>query len=93
MSLASIHYTRARHFSTLLMNVDPLPIGSILDRLKALGPRVQILHGIDALDIKGTLLENSGSLLSFDHIIFNHPHTGWEDCNRHAALIAHFFET
>jgi uncharacterized C2H2 Zn-finger protein len=29
----------------------------------------------------------------FDHIVFNHPHTGWEDMHRHAALLAHFLES
>lgn len=103
---------------------------AIVARLEALGSRVQVLHGVDALDIKGSLqaklLEKQRSEeadkvgdggttaaagggpaggtgageedgadavgTSFDHIIFNHPHTGWEDMHRHTALLAHFLE-
>lgn len=98
---------------------------AIVARLEALGSRVQVLHGVDALDIEGSLQakllekkkieetdkvgdggtgsstatgsastgeENTDAVTSFDHIIFNHPHTGWEDMHRHTALLAHFLE-
>lgn len=95
-------------------------------RLEALGPRVRVLHGVDALDIQESLRraqaqgvkkgrrsgpqeeqergvasataakkdsERAEALTVFDHVVFNHPHTGWEDMHRHTALLAHFLES
>ncbi len=94
-------------------------------RLEALGPRVRVFHGVDALDIQeslrqaqaqgvkkgkrgesqeqleagaanGTAAKDSKSTMAltvFDHVVFNHPHTGWEDMHRHTALLAHFLES
>jgi len=95
-------------------------------RLEALGPRVRVLHGVDALDIQESLRqakaqgakkgrrsgapeeqergaarataakkesESTKALTVFDHVVFNHPHTGWEDMHRHTALLAHFLES
>lgn len=89
-------------------------------RLEALGARVRVVYGVDALNILETLrrvqMEEGKSADSFrepphdsvsncartadghplevfDHVIFNHPHTGWEDIHRHRALLAHFLES
>lgn len=96
-------------------------------RLEALGPRVRVLHGVDALDVQESLRqaqaqaqgvkkekkgefqeqlkgrdandiaardsESTKALMVFDHVVFNHPHTGWEDMHRHTALLAHFLES
>lgn len=95
-------------------------------RLEALGPRVRVLHGVDALDIQESLRraqqrevkkrparvaqeepadeapsaapttktsERTEALAVFDHVVFNHPHTGWEDMHRHTSLLAHFLES
>ncbi len=75
---------------------------AIVARLLALGPRVRVRHGVDALAIPATLAstaaaaadeEEEAAAWAFDHIVFNHPHTGWEDMHRHAALLAHFLES
>lgn len=80
---------------------------AIVARLLALGPRVRVRHGVDALAITATLAAAAAAAAStstgggeevaepevFDHVMFNHPHTGWEDMHRHAALLAHFLES
>lgn len=75
---------------------------AIVGRLQALGPRVRVRHGVDALAIAATLHVDAGGqgkeegtagMGRFDHIVFNHPHTGWEDMHRHAALLAHFLQS
>lgn len=62
-------------------------------RLQALAPRVHVLHEVDALVISESLAvaEQAGAG-PFHHIIFNHPHTGFECVKRHQALCAHFLE-
>lgn len=81
---------------------------AIVARLLALGPRVRVRHGVDALAIAATLAAAAAAASTstgggeglereepevFDHVVFNHPHTGWEDMHRHAALLAHFLES
>lgn len=67
---------------------------STIKRLNQLAPRVHVLHGIDALAIweSLTLAEDGGAAGPFHHIIFNHPHTGYECAKRHQALCAHFLD-
>lgn len=66
---------------------------SNIRRLQALGARIKVLHGIDAMSIAADLQKDGGEEHRFDHIVFNHPHTGWEDINRHRALLAHFLDS
>lgn len=62
-----------------------------LDKLHKLRPgQVHVCHGVDGTAI-ATTLNCDDAPERFHHIIFNHPHTGWEDLNRHRALLAHFF--
>jgi hypothetical protein len=57
------------------------------------GPReswVHIVHDVDATRIESVL----GHLQrTFDDIIFNFPHLGFEDINRHQCLLAHIINS
>lgn len=51
---------------------------------------VQIIHGIDATkNIKSQLKDSCCKTLSFDYVVFNFPHLGYEDLKAHSSLIAH----
>lgn len=47
-------------------------------------------HGIDATKcLKSQLLSSACTTEVFDHIIFNFPHLGYEDCKAHSSLLGH----
>ena len=51
---------------------------------------VTVLHGIDATkELKAQLMNTPSEMTSFDHVIFNFPHLGYEDLKAHSSLIAH----
>lgn len=35
--------------------------------------------------------ESEGRVAQYDHVVFNHPHTGTEDLRRHRSFLGHFF--
>lgn len=72
----------------------------IVVALRSLG--VTVLHNVDAtaLDARvvepGTPSEMDGcgcpkQRRQYEHVIFNHPHTGTEDMRRHRSFLGHFF--
>lgn len=65
----------------------------IVTALRALG--VTVLHNVDAtaLDsrVTGVALPGDAGRPQFEHVIFNHPHTGTEDMRRHRSFLGHFF--
>jgi hypothetical protein len=85
-----------RFLSTSYDGVDDLrikypEIRSILLDLVSEG--AEVLHNIDAtvplspqLTIQGIATDEK-----FEHIFFNFPHLGFEDCNIHSSMIGHIF--
>lgn len=68
----------------------------IVAALRSLG--VNVLHNVDAtaLDARVTRIASTGGRTSqqrqlYEHVIFNHPHTGTEDMRRHRSFLGHFF--
>jgi hypothetical protein len=52
--------------------------------------QIQIFHEIDATKcLKSQLMSSPCTTENFDHIIFNFPHLGYEDCKAHSSLIGH----
>ncbi|CAM9822915.1 unnamed protein product [Sphacelaria rigidula] len=60
-------------------------------KLRALG--VTLVHNVDATALDSRVLLPGVSAPQYDHIIFNHPHTGTEDMRRHRSFLGHFFYT
>ena len=50
--------------------------------------KVQVFHEIDATKRLEPQLVSCPNEF-FDHIIFNFPHLGYEDCKAHSSLIGH----
>ena len=68
----------------------PDSIRSILKKLSN-HEQVHVMHGIDAsVCLKDQLLDVDSS---FDHIIFNFPHLGTEDCVLHMSMIGHIMHS
>ncbi|CAN0550200.1 unnamed protein product, partial [Ectocarpus sp. 12 AP-2014] len=69
----------------------------IVAALRSLG--VTVLHNVDATALDSRVLQASPSdrrrtqhqQQHFEHVIFNHPHTGTEDMRRHRSFLGHFF--
>ncbi|CAM9133729.1 unnamed protein product [Ectocarpus sp. 4 AP-2014] len=69
----------------------------IVAALRSLG--VTVLHNVDATALDSRVLQVSPSdrrrtqlqQQQFEHVIFNHPHTGTEDMRRHRSFLGHFF--
>lgn len=73
----------------------------IVAALRSLG--VTVLHNVDAtaLDARVVGAEEASSAdgcggptpqrRQYEHVIFNHPHTGTEDMRRHRSFLGHFF--
>ncbi|CAN0043212.1 unnamed protein product, partial [Hapterophycus canaliculatus] len=66
----------------------------IVAALRSLGVTVQ--HNVDATALDSRVAEVAGPdgrrlHPQFDHVIFNHPHTGTEDMRRHRSFLGHFF--
>lgn len=69
----------------------PDSVRNVLKKLNSHG-LVQVLHGIDAtLCLKQQLVHVNIS--SFDHVIFNFPHLGTEDCMLHMSMIGHIMHS
>jgi 25S rRNA (uracil2634-N3)-methyltransferase len=51
---------------------------------------VQVIHSIDATkDLESQLKSQDCTIDTFNHVIFNFPHLGYEDMKAHSSLIAH----
>lgn len=71
----------------------------IVAALRSLG--VTVLHNVDATALDSRVVQLSPSdrcrtqqqqqQQQFEHVIFNHPHTGTEDMRRHRSFLGHFF--
>ncbi|CAN0047560.1 unnamed protein product [Ectocarpus fasciculatus] len=73
----------------------------IVAALRSLG--VMVLHNVDATALDSRVVQVSPSdrrhtqrqqqqqQQQFEHVIFNHPHTGTEDMRRHRSFLGHFF--
>eukprot|EP00752_Nemacystus_decipiens_P016474 g14727.t1 len=71
----------------------------IVAALRSLG--VAVLHNVDATALDARVVEaevTSGDGFAspaprrqYEHVIFNHPHTGTEDMRRHRSFLGHFF--
>lgn len=92
--LQPLHKTKivATSYDSLeeLYSKYPDSIRSILKKLSN-HEQVHVMHGIDAsVCLKDQLLDVDGS---FDHIIFNFPHLGTEDCVLHMSMIGHIMHS
>ena len=64
-------------------------VEKILTTIKSNG-RATVAYGIDATkDLKAQLIATFCETTTFDHIIFNFPHLGYENLKSHSSLIAH----
>lgn len=61
----------------------------ICAQLEELG--VLVLHRVDATNLRESLIAAGGPHLRFDTIVFNHPHCGEENIQRHQSLLSHFY--
>lgn len=71
----------------------------IVSALRSLG--VTVLHNVDATAMDARVVEAETSSVDgcgcptqqrqYEHVIFNHPHTGTEDMRRHRSFLGHFF--
>ena len=69
----------------------PDSVRNVLKKLNNHG-EVRVLHGIDAtLCLKDQLVDVNIS--SFDHVVFNFPHLGTEDCILHMSMIGHIMHS
>lgn len=57
-------------------------------KLRGLG--VTLVHNVDATALDSRVLSEL-SIERYDHVVFNHPHTGTEDMRRHRSFLGHFF--
>lgn len=57
-------------------------------KLRGLG--VAVVHNVDATALDFRVLSEL-SVARYDHVVFNHPHTGTEDMRRHRSFLGHFF--
>ena len=96
-SLSSIHLiiTSYDSYEQLISKYpETIHIISELTRIAALNKdfiALTILHDIDAtVNLNQQLKEKNSSIdNSFNHVIFNFPHLGRENCVDHSSLIAH----
>ena len=63
---------------------------------KSVDNRIRVCHDIDATKSLITQLSlcpaTTGSVSgAIDHVVFNFPHLGVEDCKSHSSLVAHTF--
>eukprot|EP00903_Cladosiphon_okamuranus_P008808 g8435.t1 len=72
----------------------------IVAALRSLG--VTVLHNVDATALDARVIKAEASSADgcggptpqrqqYEHVIFNHPHTGTEDMRRHRSFLGHFF--
>ncbi|KAJ0408826.1 hypothetical protein P43SY_000722 [Pythium insidiosum] len=63
----------------------------IIEQLRELGATV--LHRVDATNARVSLdaASDAGGTAPFDEIVFNHPHCGEENVQRHQSLLSHFY--
>lgn len=71
----------------------------IVSALRSLG--VTVLHNVDATALDARVVKAEASPVDgcgcptqqrqYEHVIFNHPHTGTEDMRRHRSFLGHFF--
>ncbi|KAG7383741.1 hypothetical protein PHYPSEUDO_003356 [Phytophthora pseudosyringae] len=60
-------------------------------QLEQLG--ASVLHRVDATNLRESLVAAGAAPLelTFDAVVFNHPHCGEENVRRHQSLLSHFF--
>ncbi|KAI9980277.1 hypothetical protein PInf_026458 [Phytophthora infestans] len=61
----------------------------ICGQLKELG--ASVMHRVDATNLRESLVAAGAEQLTFDAVVFNHPHCGEENVRRHQSLLSHFY--